>query len=67
VTGRPLEWWISVVRLCAVPLAIVQVSLTSGYPDGYEAIAWTLTIVLAAGAIALYATVRETRTYSSSR
>jgi signal transduction histidine kinase len=46
-----------------VPLAIVQVSLTNGYPDGYEAIAWTLTIVLAAGAIALYATVRETRTY----
>ena len=63
MTVRPLEWWISIVRLCAVPLAIVQVSLTSGYPDGYEAIAWTLTIVLATGAIALYATVRETRTY----
>jgi hypothetical protein len=27
---RPLEWWIAVVRLIAVPFAVVQVGLTSG-------------------------------------
>src|SRR5664279_2874117 len=33
---RPLEWWIAVVRLAAVPLAILQVALTKQYPPGYE-------------------------------
>ena len=64
MTRRPLEWWISVARLLAVPLAFLQVVLTETYPDGYEAIAWTLLAVLAVGAVVLFATARETRAYS---
>ena len=64
MTRRPLEWWISLVRLCAVPLAFLQVLLTSTYPPGYEAIAWTLLAGFAVGAVVLFATVRETRTYA---
>ena len=64
VTRRPLEWWISVVRLLAVPFAVLQVGLTSGYPSHYAAIAWALTAALAAGALALYATVSESRAYA---
>jgi signal transduction histidine kinase len=63
VTRRPIEWWISIVRLLAVPFAVLQVSLTSSYPSGYERIAWLLTAVLAVGAVALFATVRDTRAY----
>ncbi|HVC87250.1 MAG TPA: HAMP domain-containing sensor histidine kinase [Gaiellaceae bacterium] len=55
---RPLEWWIAVVRLLVVFPAIGQVVLTSGYPPGYERVAWILTAVLAAGAATLYATLR---------
>src|SRR5262249_60289793 len=64
MTRRPLEWWISIVRLVAVPLAFLQVSLTTTYPDGYETIAWALLVVLAVGAVVLFATVRDRRTYS---
>ena len=64
MTRRPLEWWISIVRLLAVPLAFLQVLLTTTYPDGYEAIAWTLLVVFAVGSVVLFATVRDTRTYS---
>jgi signal transduction histidine kinase len=63
MTRRPIEWWISVVRLLAVPFAVLQVSLTASYPSGYERIAWLLTAVLAVGAVALFATVRDTRAY----
>jgi signal transduction histidine kinase len=63
VTRRPLEWWISIVRLLAVPFAVLQVSLTKDYPSGYERIAWLLTAALAVGAVALFATVRETPAY----
>ncbi|MDX6476629.1 MAG: two-component system, OmpR family, phosphate regulon sensor histidine kinase PhoR [Gaiellaceae bacterium] len=60
---RSLESWISVVRLLGVLFAVLQVSLTSGYPSGYAAAAWTLTVVLAIGAVALYLTAREDRPY----
>jgi signal transduction histidine kinase len=63
VTRRPIEWWISVVRLLAVPFAVLQVSLTEDYPSRYMLIAWLLTAALAVGAVALFATVRDTRTY----
>ncbi|MGZ4333483.1 MAG: ATP-binding protein [Gaiellaceae bacterium] len=56
---RSLEWWISVVRLAAVPFAVLQVSLTSGYPSGYQAVAWLLTAILAVGAVAFYAQARR--------
>jgi signal transduction histidine kinase len=63
VTRRPLEWWIGIVRLLAVPFAVLQVSLTTGYPPGYERIAWLLTAALLVGAVALFATVRDGPVY----
>jgi signal transduction histidine kinase len=63
VTRRPIEWWISIVRLLAVPFAVLQVSLTKGYPSGYERIAWLLTGALAFAAVAFFAAERDTRTY----
>ncbi len=58
--GRSLEWWIAVVRLIAVPLAVLQVALTSNYPSGYETAAWVLTACFVVGATVLYAVVRRT-------
>jgi K+-sensing histidine kinase KdpD len=63
VTRRPIEWWISVLRLFAVPFAALQVALTKDYPSGYALIGWLLTAALAVGAVALFATVRDTPTY----
>jgi signal transduction histidine kinase len=63
MTRRPIEWWISIVRLLAVPFAVLQVSLTEHYPAGYEAIAWSLTAALGVGAVALFLTVSDTRAY----
>ncbi|HEY8646000.1 MAG TPA: hypothetical protein VIL77_09010, partial [Gaiellaceae bacterium] len=63
MTRRPIEWWISIVRLLAVPFAVLQVSLTKNYPSGYELTAWLLTAALAVGAVALFATVRAARAY----
>jgi signal transduction histidine kinase len=52
---RSLEWWIAVVRLGAVPFAVLQVSLTAGYPSsGVRDLAWALTGLLAVGALGLY-------------
>ncbi len=56
---RSLEWWIALVRLGAVPFAVLQVALTTDYPEGYEAIAWLLTAILAIGAVTLYLEVRR--------
>ena len=53
--NRPLEWWVSLVRLGAVVFAVFQVALTHGYPNGYQPVAWALTAILAAGASVLYA------------
>jgi signal transduction histidine kinase len=63
VTRRPIEYWISIVRLLAVPFAVLQVSLTKEYPSGYELVAWLLTAALAAGGVALFATVRDSNAY----
>jgi signal transduction histidine kinase len=63
MTRRPIEWWISIVRLLAVPFAVLQVWLTANYPSGYELTAWLLTAALAVGAVALFVTVRDTRAY----
>ena len=61
---RPLEWWISVVRLLLVALAILQVLLASGYPPGYERVAWLLVAALAVGAVVLYQELRYESTYA---
>jgi signal transduction histidine kinase len=63
VTRRSIEHWISIVRLLAVPFALLQVSLTESYPSGYQLVAWLLTAALAIGAVVLFATVRDSRTY----
>jgi signal transduction histidine kinase len=51
---RRIERWIGVVRLIAVPFAIFQVALSSGYPNGYEAAAWATTGIFAVGAAGLF-------------
>jgi signal transduction histidine kinase len=63
VTRKPIEYWMSIVRLLAVPFAVLQVSLTTDYPSGYELVAWLLTAALAAGAVGLFATVRDSNPY----
>ena len=59
--GRPhsLEWWIGVVRLSAVPFAVLQVSLTTGLSTADERTAWALVAALAVGAVVLFATVGD--------
>jgi signal transduction histidine kinase len=57
--NRSLEWWIAVVRLIAIPLAIGQVALTSGYPAGYESAAWALTFAFILGSILIFAVVQR--------
>jgi K+-sensing histidine kinase KdpD len=61
VRGRPhsLEWWIGVVRLFAVPFAVLQVWLTSGLSSPDEHTAWALVAILAVGAVVLFATVGD--------
>jgi two-component system OmpR family sensor kinase len=57
---RSLEWWISIVRLSAVPFAVLQVALTTGYPTSQtRELAWAFTGLLAVGAVALYVTVSD--------
>ncbi len=59
--GRPhsLEWWIGVVRLSAVPFAVLQVSLTRGLSSADQRTAWLLVAALAVGAVVLFATVGD--------
>ncbi len=60
MTGRRrAEWWIAIVRLAAVPFAVVQVALTSDYPGHDERIAWTLTAALAVGGVAIFELARR--------
>jgi signal transduction histidine kinase len=56
---RSIERWIAVVRLIAVPFAIFQVAVTTGYPPRYEAWAWIITAVLAFGAVVFYVLTRR--------
>ena len=55
---RSLEWWIAVVRLAAIPLAILLVALSSGYPAGYEGAAWGLTAAFVIGSLVIFLVVR---------
>jgi K+-sensing histidine kinase KdpD len=61
VKERPhsLEWWIGVVRLFAVPFAVLQVSLTTGLSTTDQRTAWALVVALAVGAVVLFATVGD--------
>ena len=52
---RETERWIALVRLAAVPFAIVEVGLLStDYPPGYEKWAWITTAALAVGAVTFF-------------
>jgi len=47
------------VRLCAIPFAVLQVSITAGMSATDERWAWTLVAILAVGAVTLFATVGD--------
>jgi signal transduction histidine kinase len=51
-----LQRWISVIRLVAVPWAVLEVTVfTAGYPSrGYEAAAWATTAALVVGALVFF-------------
>ncbi|HVU77466.1 MAG TPA: ATP-binding protein [Gaiellaceae bacterium] len=59
---QTLERWIAYVRLAAVPFGIVQVALTTDYPEHYELYAWLLVAGLGVGAVGLYVLVRRSVT-----
>jgi hypothetical protein len=56
---RTLEWWIALVRLGAVPFAVLQVAATASYPADYRQTAWILTAIFGVGAVGLFAAVRQ--------
>ena len=56
---RPLEWWISVIRLGAVPFAVLQVALTAGIPSRDRPVAWAATVLLAVGGLLLFSLSRR--------
>jgi signal transduction histidine kinase len=50
-----VDAWIARVRLALVAFAVLEVSIfTASYPEGYQAWAWLLTAVFAAGALAIF-------------
>jgi signal transduction histidine kinase len=65
VTGNA-QWqrerWIAWIRLGAVPFAVFQVALSSGYPDNYRFAAWIVTAIFTVGALALFFLVAHVRT-----
>jgi signal transduction histidine kinase len=52
--ARAVERWIGWIRLGAIPLAIFQVLITEGYPDGYLLWAWLTTAALVVGGLLLF-------------
>ena len=53
--------WIAWARVAAVPFAVLEVAVERGnYPTGDERLAWAITIVFAAGAVAALAGVEST-------
>jgi signal transduction histidine kinase len=53
-----VERWIALIRVVAVPFAIFQVAVSTGYPAGYERWAWITTALFAAGAAVFFALAR---------
>jgi len=50
-----LERWISVIRLIAVPWALIEVGVVTDFTTArYETAAWVVTATLAAGAIVFF-------------
>src|SRR3954465_4153271 len=61
VTNRPsgVEGWISLIRVAALPFAVLEIVLTDHMPAHDRSVAWGLTGVLAAGALVLVALGRH--------
>jgi signal transduction histidine kinase len=53
------ERWIAWIRLGAIPFAVFQVAISTGYPNNYRAAAWIVTGVFAAGAVVLFLLARR--------
>jgi signal transduction histidine kinase len=51
---REIERWIAWIRVGAVPFAVFQVALSTGYPAGYHRAAWITTAVLGCGAVVFF-------------
>ena len=50
-----LERWISVIRLIAVPWALIEVGVVTGFNSArYETAAWVTTATLAVGALIFF-------------
>ena len=64
---RQVERWIAWVRLLAVPFAIVEVVFSSGFPPGYERLAWITTGILAAGAVAFWLLTRSDFSFGTQK
>jgi signal transduction histidine kinase len=56
---RDTERWIASVRLGGAVFAVVQVVLTTGYPQGYLRDAWIITALFAAGAVIVFGLSRR--------
>src|SRR4029079_10959812 len=50
-TRQSIERSIAVIRLLAVPFAVLQVAATVGVPEGWQIAGWITTVVLAVGAV----------------
>jgi signal transduction histidine kinase len=57
-----IERWIGLVRLLAVPFALGQVLLSTGYPPGYAGYAWSTAIFFAVGAVGIFLLARRDMT-----
>jgi hypothetical protein len=55
---RSLISWIAIVRLLAVPVAVLQVAISRGAPSHHELYAWIATGVLLAGGLILFRLAR---------
>lgn len=53
------ERWLAWVRLGAVPFAVFQTAVTTGWPPGVELWAWVTVVVLAVGAVVLWNLTRR--------
>ena len=56
---RQTERWIASVRLGGVLFAVLQVVLSTGYPEGYRRTAWFVTAAFGAGAVIIYVLSRR--------
>jgi len=52
------ERWLAWIRIGAIPFAAFQVAVSTGYPGGYETLAWVATTVFGVGGLVLFALTR---------